>query len=167
MDSISLVGLPLVTFLDVEASGLDQPASYPIEVGWADTLGNSDSFLIRPSHAWTHWDDQAKALHGISRGQLLEEGLSVIEAAQRLNDMLGVETVYCDAVDFDGFWLGKLFKVAGIEPTFRLADMNEFYAVLDTDKAAYLKHILRRRSVPHRALGDAARYANACCEVFG
>lgn len=166
MDSLSLVGLPLVTFLDVEASGLEQPASYPVEVGWADTLGNSDDFLIRPFPSWTHWDYQAEALHGISRNQLREKGLPVIEAAHRLNEMLGVEMVYCDAVDFDAFWLDRLFEGAGIEPTFRLEDMQYFYALLGADKAAHFKNILSGFAPPHRALGDATRYATACCAIF-
>lgn len=157
---------PLLTFLDVEASGLQQPDSYPIEIGWTDTLGNSDSFLICPPHDWTHWDKAAEAVHGITQEQLREEGISVMEAAQRLDKMLGVETVYCDALEFDGFWLAKLFKAAGMEATFRLADVYELYGPLGAEGAARLEDILGSTPPPHRAREDSARYAAAYCAVI-
>lgn len=127
-----MISSELVTFIDVEASGLKQPESYPIEVGWADSLGNSESFLIRPLPHWTYWDEAAEELHSITREQLWEEGIPVDEAAWRLDAMLGVESVYCDALDYDGFWLGQLFRAAGREPAFRLADVYQLYAVMGT-----------------------------------
>lgn len=74
------------TFLDIEASGLDQADSYPIEIAWSDTLGNHDVFLIRPSSCWVHWDERAEAVHGIARETLLGNGIPLREAAERLNE---------------------------------------------------------------------------------
>lgn len=160
-----MVSSELVTFIDVEASGLKRPESYPIEVGWADTLGNSASFLIRPLPHWTYWDEAAEALHGISHEQLWEEGIPVDEAAWRLDAMLGVESVYCDALDYDGFWLGQLFRAAGREPAFRLADVYQLYAALGTTMAGRLQARVRRKPAAHRAREDAERYASAYREL--
>lgn len=156
----------LITFLDIEASGLKQPDSYPIEVGWADTLGNSDSFLIRPLRHWTHWDEAAASLHGITREQLLAEGIPVDEAAWRLDEMLGIETVFCDALAYDGFWLDRLFKAASIEPSFQLADVYQLYGALGVERTARLQRILRSTPTPHRAREDAERYAAAYCALL-
>ncbi|WP_075878606.1 tyrosine-type recombinase/integrase [Vreelandella massiliensis] len=131
-----------ITFIDIEASGLKQPDSYPIEIGWADTLGNSDAFLICPLPQWTYWDEDAESLHGITREQLQEEGVSVDEAVKRLEEMLGVETVFCDALAFDGFWLDRLFKAAGIEPSFQLADVYQLYGALGAERATRLGNII-------------------------
>lgn len=164
--STILSNLPLITFLDVEASGLKQPDSYPIEVGWADTLGNSDDFLIRPLDIWSHWDRDAEAMHGIPRDQLLEEGIPVVKAAHRLNEMLGVETVYCDALEYDGFWLSRLFEGAGVEYSFTLASTHQLYDVLGADRMVLLMDLVRDIPVPHRARADAARYAKAFRETL-
>lgn len=158
--------LSFVTFLDIEASGLKQPDSYPIEIGWADTLGNSDAFLIRPLHHWTYWDKAAEWLHGITREQLLEEGISVDEAAWRLDEALGVETIYCDALAFDGFWVDRLFEAAGFTPSFQLADVYQLYGALGSERSARLLSTLESTPPPHRAREDAKRYAEAYCAVI-
>lgn len=163
---LTLSNVPLITFLDVEASGLQQPDSYPIEIGWADTLGNSDAFLVRPLGTWSHWDTQAEALHGISRGQLHEDGISVVDAARRLNEMLGVETVFCDALAYDGFWLDRLFEAAGMAPSFQLVDIYQLYGTLGAKRTARLRQILGITPAPHRAREDAERYAAAYLAVI-
>lgn len=61
-------------FGDIEASGLDE-ASYPIEIGWSLPDGRTRSFLIKPEPEWTHWDEAAEDLHGISREELEKSGL--------------------------------------------------------------------------------------------
>lgn len=157
--------MKLYTFLDVEASGLKLPASYPIEIGWADTLENHDSFLILPEPSWEYWDNAAEAVHGIRYDQLLEQGISVTEAAKRLDQSLGLETVYCDAVDFDSFWLRKLFASAGIEMSFELTDIHELYSDIGPAHAAELSKILASIPPLHRAGADAERYATAYREL--
>lgn len=158
--------LPLITFLDIEASGLLQPDSYPIEIGWADTLGNSDSFLIRPMASWSHWDRHAETLHGITRDQIVVEGMDVVQAAHHLNEVLGVETVYCDALEYDSFWLSRLFKAAEVDSSFTLADVYQLHGLLGARHLAVLRDIVRAVPMPHRARADAERYAQACRDAF-
>lgn len=165
-DILSVGTFPLITFLDIEASGLEQPDSYPIEIGWADTLGNGDEFLIRPAEEWTHWDSAAESIHKIGRDKLFGNGLCVIEAAERLNDMLGCETVFCDAVDSDTFWINKLFQAANIEPSFQMSDFYQLHKLLSDEHMLALKQILKGLSIPHRAHADAARYASATVASF-
>ena len=160
MDILTASELPLITFIDIEASGLE-PESYPIELGWADTLGNSDGFFVRPLDEWTHWDPVAASIHGIARDELFERGLHVIDAAEKLNDMLGFETVYCDALDSDLFWISRLFDAANIEPSFQLADFHQLYKLLSKQHMLSLQRVLKDLPIPHRAQADAERYAKA------
>lgn len=68
--SLSAPAIPLKTFIDVEASGLDMTNSYPIEITWVDSLSNADSFRIRPTHDWVYWDPNAERIHGLSPAEL-------------------------------------------------------------------------------------------------
>ena len=160
MDILTASDLPLITFIDIEASGLE-PESYPIELGWADTFGNSDGFLVRPLDDWTHWDPVAESIHGIARDDLFQRGLDVVNAAERLNNMLGFETVFCDALGSDLFWISRLFDAANIEPSFRLADLYQLHKLLSDEHMLSLQHVLKKLPIPHRAQGDAERYAKA------
>lgn len=160
MDILAASDLPLITFIDIEASGLGLD-SYPIELGWADTLGNGDGFLVRPLNDWTHWDPVAESIHGIARDELFERGLHVADAAEKLNDMLGFETVFCDALDSDQFWLSKLFENAGVEFSFKLADFYQLHKLLSKEHMLSLQHVLQDLPIPHRAQADAERYAKA------
>ena len=152
--------LPLITFIDIEASGLG-PDSYPIELGWADTLGNGEGFLICPRDEWTHWDPVAASIHGIARDELFERGLYVVDAAEKLNDMLGFETVYCDALDSDLFWISRLFDAAKLEPSFRVSDFYQLHKMLSDEHMLSLRQMLKSLPVLHRAQADAERYAKA------
>lgn len=150
----------LLTFLDIEASGIHQD-SYPIEIGWCDTEGNSDEFLISPEAQWRHWSHDAERLHGISRAQLSNQGLDICTACLRLNDHLGCEFVYSDAGEADGQWLNKLFEAAGVEPFFTLIDLYDLQAILNAQSFFTLHKIIRANPPPHRALKDARRLAMA------
>ncbi|WP_172118863.1 3'-5' exonuclease family protein [Halomonas hibernica] len=161
MDILATSDFPLITFIDIEASGLDQPDSYPIEVGWADTLGNSDGFLIRPHDDWMHWSPTAESIHGIKRKELFEKGLPVDEAAEQLNDMLGCEVVFCDGLDSDQFWLKRLYEATSVAPSFELADFHQLHKLLSKQHMLSLQHALKSQPIPHRAQADAERYANA------
>ncbi|NYT73196.1 hypothetical protein HZU72_12260 [Halomonas sp. QX-2] len=165
MDILS-TNIPFITFLDIEASGLEQPSSYPIEIGWADTFGNNEGFLIRPFRGWDHWDPLAEAIHGITRDEIIEHGLHIIDAAEKLNDMLGFETVFCDALDTDYFWLKKLYEASGKEPSFKLADIYQLHKILSDEHMASMKTILKDLPIPHRAQSDAARYAEAVVSSY-
>lgn len=116
-----------VLFLDLEASGLGE-GSFPIEVGWAWLDGDSGSLLIRPSSEWDleQWQDEAKALHGISLSDLQRAGSHPRDVADHLNAMVLLEgdpvVVVSDAPDYDQLWLDKLFLETPAPQAFRLVD---------------------------------------------
>lgn len=156
---------PLVTFIDVEASGLDMQQSYPIEIAWVDSLGNADSFLIRPSPEWTYWEPKAETIHGISREALIRSGLSVEQAAERLSDALGLEMVYSDAPDFDAQWVDTLFGAARMERDFKVLDLRVLYTEIGPDATKQFRHRVALTVPAHRAEADARRYALAYAKV--
>jgi hypothetical protein len=114
--------VPIV--IDVEASGFGR-GSYPIEVGVVMADGTRHCYLVTPSRDWTAWDEQAEAVHGISRRQLSDFGSPADDVAWRLNELLRGQTVYSDAWSFDMSWLGKLFEEVGMAQAFRVADVAE------------------------------------------
>ncbi len=110
--------------IDVEASGFGR-GSYPIEVGFARPDGSVFSCLIRPEPEWEHWDDSAEMVHGIPRAKLLEDGASVRDVAEKLNEELRGEVVYTDSWGFDSTWLSLLFYHAGLSQLFRLETLSK------------------------------------------
>ena len=165
--------------LDIEASGLSEraPKSYPVEFGWSDLDLNVESFLIRPTKGWLkkgEWSPNAEGIHGISQQQLLDEGISVVEAAERVNAAFEGCRVLRDGMQYDPFWYGRLFEAAGIKPvvdTFsldnalrkRVADTGASALVIETGPEAQYERRLKRvndaiREVftyDHRAGNDA------------
>jgi len=160
------VKFPLI-LLDFEASSLSSD-SYPIEVGVALAL-NSDgpirvwSSLIRPGRDWASrpdWDPAAEQVHHISK-TLLATGRSPFEVAKALNIIVGpVGHAYCDGGYYDGFWIERLFKAAGIEPAFELWDLARLFLHNRTLFRCY-RTILEESAAPHRAGADAARLCAA------
>ena len=104
-----------IVMLDIEASGLGDQC-YPIEVGIVRAADLSGwSALIRPAWSWRRngrWEPKAEALHGISLAEVEAEGWDVVDVARALNEQLTGMVVFSDAADFDGHWLGMLFKEA-------------------------------------------------------
>lgn len=100
-------------FLDFEASSLADD-SYPIEVGWVFEDGRSESHLIRPAPAWSDWDAEAAALHGLTRERLEAEGEPHDRLARRILETLGPHVVYVSAPSWDGKWLSVLLRAAGL-----------------------------------------------------
>lgn len=109
--------------IDVEASGFGS-GSYPIEVGVAMPDGKVRCMIIRPEPHWDHWDEEAEALHGISREILLKYGSPVRQVAEQLNKWLAGQTVYSDAWGNDSSWLAQLFDAAGISQHFKLESLR-------------------------------------------
>ena len=60
--SLDETAAPPPAVLDVEASGFGRE-SYPIEVGYVLSGGQTYCSLIRPLPEWTHWDPQAERVH--------------------------------------------------------------------------------------------------------
>jgi hypothetical protein len=100
-------------FIDFEASSL-RKTSYPIEVAWIFEDGEGESHLIRPAPQWTDWAESAEAIHGIPRPRLIAEGAPHDEVARRMVDRLTGHALYATAPSWDGQWLSKLLRAAGL-----------------------------------------------------
>lgn len=114
-------------FIDFEASSLSG-FSYPIEVAWGSSVEDIRSCLISPSqcHDCIDWDDDSELLHGLSRRQLLEQGVPMDRVCDLLNDALLGRQVFSDANVYDNLWLEKLFYAAGKgQPGFRIRHIDE------------------------------------------
>ncbi|WP_262298631.1 3'-5' exonuclease [Microvirga sesbaniae] len=168
--------LSKTVFLDFEASSLGKQG-YPIEVAWVFANGEEESHLIRPAEAWTDWDVKAGRVHGISREQLNAEGEPLDEVARRMVSVLTGRALYATAPSWDGKWLSKLLRAAGLpRHALRLEDtemahrrmMREVLqaAQIPTDlHRSLMQDILaqaQRRDdelgpAAHRALADARR----------
>ena len=137
--SPTMNSLPNLIFLDIEASSLG-PESYPIEVAWTRTDGQSDSFLIEPVSTWSDWDSFAElTVHGVSKAELSTCGISVEQAADRLNQSLQGQVGLVDSLNWDRFWIERLFDAAKINSQFDLQDMWG-YLGLDQNSPARPKH---------------------------
>jgi hypothetical protein len=109
-------------FLDVEASGL-HATSYPVEVAWVShDLSAAWSALIRPAKDWgeADWSWESEKVHGISRNQLLNAGLTVADVAARLNADLADQDVLTNNPVQDSKWLARLYDAAGLLPSFAM-----------------------------------------------
>lgn len=115
-----------LAFIDVESCGLHVGA-YPIEVGFANVDLEVESWLIRPHSSWSEWNWSftSEKLHGITREQLLSDGVDVVETAQRLNQQLSGRIVLSDAPSFDEEWLFTLFSVAEVQMEFPVEMLDE------------------------------------------
>jgi hypothetical protein len=156
------------TLLSMEASGCG-PGSYPIEVGFVLPNGRAVCTLIQPEPEWTHWDEAAERLHGITRATALQHGLPVATAAELLNRELAGRTVYTDAWSHDYSWLGRLFDAAGLPQAFKLEHLRQ---LLDEPQLEQLDQAKREaRSAlqvqRHRASSDARVLQWAVCRVRG
>jgi len=156
--------LPCV--LDIEASGFGR-RSYPIEVGYVLPDGRAACMLVRPPSDWTHWDEAAERVHGITRSVLASHGRAPLDVALTLNRDLAGLTVYCDGWAHDYSWLGALFEEAGLAPTFKLESVG---ALLDEAALSRLDQA-RRDAVAemglsrHRASNDARALQRALGRV--
>ncbi len=162
--STAAATLPCV--IDVEASGFGR-SSYPIEVGYVLPDGRAACMLVRPAAGWTHWDEAAERVHGITRELLARHGRDLHDVAAALNRDLGGLTVYCDGWAHDYTWLGALFEEAGCSPRFRLESVGR---LLDDAHLALLDEA-RRHAVAelgltrHRASNDARALQRALARV--
>ena len=86
--------------IDLEASGFGR-GSYPIEVGVSLADGTIHSALIKPPEHWSHWSEDAEAIHGITRDYLQEHGKTPRDVAMELNELLSGQVLFSDAWSFD------------------------------------------------------------------
>ncbi len=140
-----------IIIIDCEASGLSEK-SYPIEIGVA-FKEDSFSFLIKPLDDWNDWNEESAKIHKIERNELFSKGITVYEAAYRLNSQLRGLTVYSDAADFETFWIDRLFSAVGVSRNF---DIDSIYSLnFNPDKYISIKKELSLKSIIHRAENDA------------
>jgi len=146
----------MYNFIDLEASGLGI-GSYPVEVGVAMADGKTHCTLVCPLQEWTHWDDQAHALHGINRDLLLINGRSVLKVALMLNEWLSGEVVYSDAWGNDSCWLSLLYEEAGITQRFKVDSVRSLLSQTEADRWHAVKNeVLKATQIRrHRASNDA------------
>ncbi len=179
--------MPEIVFLDFEASSLEKK-SYPIEVAWVTASGHEESHLIRPAPEWTDWSDEAEAIHKIRREYLFAEGTPHDELARHMVDVLSGHALYVSAPSWDGQWLSKLLRAAGLpRHSLRLQDTETVRQesaerilketqMTDGERAEAVAKILQDaklqndRLVPaHRALADARRelqiWQDACAKA--
>ncbi|MCC4796694.1 hypothetical protein [Enterovibrio norvegicus] len=156
--------------LDFEASGLSD-ASYPIEVGYCLPDGNSISLIINPDSSpegWQYWDEFAeKEIHGISRQQLVTQGVSVLDVCTHLNNALCYyDDVLCDS-QWDLFWLGRLYKAAHMRPTFTLTEVGHWLRDKEgVCREDFLSALDALGPAPHRAEPDAQYIRRALSSVL-
>ena len=165
----------MIVFLDFEASGLGKRC-FPIEVGWVFEDGRTEEHLIRPAPEWEEWEPEAERIHGLSRERLEREGEPHGLVARRMVEVLSGHALYASAPSWDGQWLSRLLRAAGLpRHALRLRDTEEArrdaaLAALDaagTDPArrdGLLRAVMEeleqqaRAAVPaHRAVSDAER----------
>lgn len=151
---MSDTALPII--IDVEASGFGR-GSYPIEVGIALPNGDLHAWLLKPLPEWTHWQDSAEGVHGISRDRLERDGLAPRVVAKTLNNLLQGKTIYTDGWGVDRPWLALLFHEVGLHQLFRL---ESIYSLLTQEQmerwtATRERVVASHDLVPHRAGSDA------------
>lgn len=168
-------------FLDFEASSLSD-RSYPVEVAWVFQDGRSESHLIRPAAEWTDWDDEAEALHGITREKLASEGEPHDVVAARMVEALRGHDLFASAPSWDGKWLSVLLRGAGLpRHELRLRDMDEalrataaeiLQGVLPSARLDVEVHALvvaanagKQAHPAHRALADAQGEYETWCRL--
>ncbi|WP_409322646.1 hypothetical protein [Pseudomonas putida] len=145
-------------FVDFEASGI-APDSYPIEVAVVHPDGEYQC-LIQPARYWDYWSYDAQDMHGLSREELVSNGLPPLKVAQVMNTLFDGH-ILCSDNPTDCFWLDVLYEAAGIEPTFSVRPLESFIGREAANQALVL-----RPAVPHhRALEDAKALAS-CVKTY-
>jgi len=167
---------PKIAFLDFEASSLNKDG-YPIEVAWVLSNGDEESHLIRPDPTWTDWDLKAETIHGLSRERLHAQGAPVADVARRMMSALAGYALYATAPSWDGKWLSRLLRTAGLpRHALRLQDTEAVHRQTMRDVLlgigvpadlhdSLMKEVLSQAQrkdnelgpAEHRALADARR----------
>lgn len=148
--------LDVPAIIDIEASGFGR-GSYPIEVGIVLAERQTYSFLIKPPAHWTHWSEEAQAIHGITRERLNSEGQNPRAVAIQLNELLRGKTLYSDAWGFDSSWLAKLFDEAGLIQRFKIDSINKLLSEEQMERWSEAKDevwLERGKKNRHRAASD-------------
>jgi len=156
---------PDIVFLDFEASSLSKE-SYPIEVGWVFASGGEESHLIRPAPSWTDWSAESEATHHLTRERLFAEGTPHDKVASHMLDVLSGHALFATAPSWDGQWLSKLLRGAGLpRHALRLQDTDVAHeaaiarvlreaGVSEDELAVHAQKILAQARLKDEAEGD-------------
>ncbi|WP_445502941.1 3'-5' exonuclease [Microvirga sp. G4-2] len=139
-----------IVFLDFEASSLGRKG-YPIEVAWVFASGGEETHLIKPAPSWTEWSAESEATHHLTRERLISEGEAHDEVARRMLDVLSGHALYATAPSWDGQWLSRLLRGAGLP--------RHALRLQDTDVAheGTITRILQGANVPESELANLAK----------
>lgn len=103
-----------IVFIDFEASSLDAN-SFPVEVGWCGTdPSGPEGAIIQPHPSWVgrRWDDEAEALHRLTRQRIVTEGLTPGAAHAGAEAATRGAAVFSDAPAWDQHWYDELAYAA-------------------------------------------------------
>ena len=144
------------SIIDIEASGFGAH-SYPVEIGVTREDGGKFCQLVKPYPDWTHWEQEAESLHGLSREHLLAHGNDGTAVCLALNDFLKGTTVYSDGWVVDHPWLIKLFSTAGVPMQFEVRALEYVLSEYQMDHWQYVKQRVTQSLTiaRHRASVDA------------
>jgi hypothetical protein len=154
-------------FLDFEASGM---MGFPIEVGFAvvdaDRAIRSDSRIIR-NDEWlddfSQWDPNAEAIHGITRSNIMEFGISPAATVDWLEAAIG-GLIACVDSHYDKLWMSALVAEArgrDAKVNFGLADITAAFEGVEIDELRY-DRLAQQVSDPIRYGREFARRAGQC-----
>jgi hypothetical protein len=146
-------------FIDFEASGLS-PDSYPIEVAVVGPRTRY-STLIMPCRYWNHWSYDAQDMHGLTREDLINFGLTPAAVARELNERFSGKILWADS-SYDALWMDVLFEAAEAEPSFLVR--NYFDLMDESMRMKYLQ--LMPQVCAHRALPDAMKNRSTLHAAF-
>ena len=157
-----------IATIDFEASCLPiHGRSYPIEVGIAEDDRSARSWLIRPHGSWRDWDwtGEAERLHGLSRAQLMAEGLPVETVATELAEALHGKRVFADSY-LDGEWMATLAAAAQAPLPARVGHLEEIVATLGASgrTVAEIDAALDAQGFARHRAGEDARRLYALIE---
>lgn len=113
----------------------------------------------------------AESMYGISREELLLDGLPAIDVEKQLNAFLTVFDVvlYSDAHRWDGDWVDTLYYATKVEKPYYVGSI---YDLIGNDKTGQFdKHFARLAESGkyrhHRTVDDVQMIFEACCQVMG
>lgn len=160
--------MSLPTIIDIEASGLGR-GTYPIEVGFITSEGQTGCTLVKPEVHWTHWSSEAESLHGITRTLIEEKGKSIEVVAAWLNESLAGQTVYSDGWVNDMCWLGQMFDEAGMPQTFRVESLLSLLSIEERELWTPVHdQIIQETGLKrHRASSDAKMIQDTYAQIKG
>jgi hypothetical protein len=142
----------LYSFIDFEASSLNEENSYPISLGIVHQ-GKAYYWLIKPKNSWTDWDANAEKIHHISKKCLLAHGKESNQVTEEIRQLLGTESIlYSDNPFWEKLWLSRLgICNIQISDAYDLVFPGNEGHVEPTLEAIRQKH----RLTHHNALDDA------------